>query len=75
MNKSSKRFTFEIGTTLDLSADDIWPDGDAPDEPTVDDVLAVIKQCGGARRILSDWDLDRDIDITVSDDKDSKVAP
>ncbi len=50
----------------ELTVEQVWPDGDAPDNPTADDVAAVIKQCGGLRRVLDDWNLDRYLVITVS---------
>lgn len=69
-----KTFNFSIHADLTLDVDMIWPDGDAPEDPTVDDVLAVIKACGGKDDILNDWDLLRDVDLTISDGKDSKDA-
>lgn len=72
--KAGPTFHFSISAEISLDVDQIWPDGDAPENPTVDDVLAVIKACGGKRRVIQDWDLDDDLDLTVSDAKTSKTV-
>ncbi len=73
--KPKKVFHFSLSADVDLEIDQIWPDGDAPENPTVDDVLKVIAACGGAHEILRDWDLDQDLDLTISDEKESKHVP
>lgn len=35
-----------------LSVADVWPDGDAPENPTPEDVAAVMRVYGG---VISDW--------------------
>jgi len=75
MNKSTKSFNFSIYTDVVLTVDEIWPDGNAPENPTVADVVAVIDNCGGTRSVLRDWDLDNDLTLTISDGKDSQDAP
>lgn len=70
-----KRFDFSISCDVSLTVDEIWPDGDAPEDPTVDDVLEVIDKCGGGLRVIRDWDLMTNHDFEVSDDKDSKPVP
>ena len=47
------RIEYEIDVTLDES--EIWPDGDAPETPTADDVRALIDGCGGIERVLTEW--------------------
>ena len=74
MSDSPKVFNFSIQADINLTVEQIWPDGDAPENPTVDDVLAVIKHNGGKDRILRDWSLMDDLDLTVSDGKDRKDA-
>lgn len=53
---------FQLLYTIDvvLDTDEIWPDGDAPENPTVADVEKVIAKCGGWDRIIRDWDLDKE---------------
>ena len=70
-----KGFNFSISADIWLDVSAIWPDGDAPENPTVADVLAVIAESGGAERVIRDWDLDHEIVLTVSDDKHSEEAP
>ena len=40
-----------------LSKKELWPDGGAPDDPTMDDVLARIRRDGGMLSILDKWSL------------------
>lgn len=56
------RFTLELGS-VDLDTADIWPDGDAPENPTAQDVADLIDKCGGVRWVASDWNLLTDITI------------
>ncbi len=37
----SKRFIFSVQVDHILSVDEIWPDGDAPENPTAEDVKSV----------------------------------
>lgn len=72
--------TISINYDLDFSfdVDEIWPDGDAPDNPTEDDVWEVIRECGGVAKILADWDLDDCItehDVSVSVSVGMRVCP
>jgi hypothetical protein len=62
-----KRVGFNLGISADvfLEIDEIWPDGDAPENPTAEDVIKVIKACGGAARVIRDWDLDAQLDLDV----------
>lgn len=52
-----KRFqiTFTIDAALD--ADQIWPDGNAPEEPTAEAVREVIESEGGILRVINEWNL------------------
>ena len=72
---SPKVFCFSISGEAALAVEDIWPDGDAPENPTLDDVLKVITGCGGRLRVLEDWDLLDDLDLDVSDDTGIRHVP
>jgi hypothetical protein len=76
-NTSNKKFCFSIETHVDLTVDEIWPDNDAPENPTVDDVLKVIAECGGATQVIQDWNLVDDLTLSVSEDASPiyKVVP
>lgn len=56
---------FDGWVTLDEK--DVWPDGDAPEEPTAEDVKAVMERCGMKSTVLREWDLLQDIEVTVSE--------
>jgi hypothetical protein len=49
----------------DLSVTDVWPDGDAPENPTADDVAALLEK-GGLKRNLEDWSLMDGAVVTIS---------
>lgn len=54
----AKSFQFEFDGDHYLTIEQIWPDGDAPENPTVDDVIAVLqKSCGSVSRVIGDWEL------------------
>lgn len=67
MTPSAKQRVFRLSLDImvDLSVDDLWPDGDAPENPTEDDVHALISKSGGARQIVIDWNL-----VTYDDEFD-----
>lgn len=54
----AKRFRIQVqfSETLDVLA--LWPDGDAPENPTVEDVLALIENEGGFLAAVREWGLD-----------------
>lgn len=51
-------FYFEWGGSADLTVEEIWPDGNAPENPTVDDVIAEMQRCRSVRTLCRDWNLD-----------------
>lgn len=51
-------FNFEWGGSADLTVDEVWPDGDAPENPTTDDVLKAMLKAGSLRRLVNEWMLD-----------------
>lgn len=54
----SGQFTLEFHGLVHLSIDEIWPDGDAPENPTTEDVLEVIESQGlNAYTLLEEWNL------------------
>ena len=71
-NLPKPMFHFSISYDVSYSVEEIWPDGDAPENPTLDDVLAVIKKDGGKRAILNDWSMTEDLGLSVSDGKTTK---
>ena len=62
-----KTFNFHIEADHNLTVDQIWPDGDAPPNPTIQDVLALVADLyphpwDGAT-LMRDWELDADLFI------------
>jgi len=56
-------FTLNLGSCT-LTIADIWPDGDAPKNPTAQDVVDLIDDSGGASHVVRDWALLDGIQIT-----------
>jgi hypothetical protein len=51
-------FTVVVDGDFPLEIDQIWPDGDTPENPTPEDVAAVMRKCGGRLSVLLDWSLE-----------------
>lgn len=58
-------FHFEWGGTADLTIAEVWPDGDAPENPTVDDVIVALRSRGDYIEAMGrDWEFDlQDIEV------------
>ena len=59
-------FSFTLTGDSTLRVSDIWPDGDHPEHPTVEDVKKRVADDGGLKRILHDWCLADDLDLTIT---------
>lgn len=68
-------FQFIVESDVFLTVDEVWPDGDAPANPTASDALNALR--AGTRRIthhaLSDWGLLDGFEVSVID-PDGRVA-
>jgi hypothetical protein len=67
----SKVFTVALHAEYTLTVDEVWPDGDAPENPTAEDVAKEMASYSNAstaysrcRETLGDWGLD-DVDVDV----------
>ena len=60
---TEKLFAVEIDGVINLSVDEIWPDGDAPENPTTEDVVQRMRDYGDARDLTCDWDLPYEIRV------------
>lgn len=49
--------SLDINSFVEFTPEDLWPDGDAPEPITAEDVARVIDQCGGLHRVIIDWNL------------------
>jgi len=50
-------FHIEWGGEAMLSVDEVWPDGDAPGNPTSEDVIAVMQKSRSVARLCNEWNL------------------
>lgn len=66
MSERIDGFNVHLEADYWLSLAEIWPDGDAPNEPTADDVKAAMEKCGPKQRVLDDWMLLDDLDVDVN---------
>lgn len=58
MDHKQTNISIHVEADYNLSVNEIWPDGDAPDEITAEAVKAVMLQSGSRREVLNDWCLD-----------------
>lgn len=63
MSKPGKRFRVSVSAEADLAIAEIWPDGDAPENPTADDVREKIELTCGWGDLVRDWNLPQDADV------------
>lgn len=61
----TKKFTINIECSVDMDLDELWPDGDAPENPTAKDVENLIEKSGGPVGIIDDWNLRDDFLLFV----------
>lgn len=59
---SDKAFLFEVGDEGYLTVEEIWPDGDAPEDPTVEDVIAVVKK-SSRFSFARDWGFEEHVSV------------
>ena len=58
-------FNIHIEADFWLTLAEIWPDGDAPEDPVAVDVKAVMEACGSKSSVLRDWELAHDLEVDV----------
>lgn len=64
---SEPRFTITLDGSWMLDVRDVWPDGDAPDNPTPFDVLEAMRETGALLTVIREWNLHPDMVISSSD--------
>lgn len=52
-----KKFKIHYVVECELTPDELWPDGDAPESPDTRHVRDLIRRHGGIYRVLDDWNL------------------
>lgn len=69
MSQTTKGVKMGFNISIDgdqyLSVDAIWPDGNAPENPTAEDVRDLILESGSLSRWLSDWNMDYGMRVHV----------
>lgn len=53
--KTHQTFDFEVTGNWTLSIHQIWPDGDAPEDPTTEDVIERVAKYGNSARFSREW--------------------
>ncbi len=63
----SERFLIGVYANFDLTVEEIWPDGDAPENPTANDVAEKIESLGyyGPEAFLREWGMSHDLHVDV----------
>lgn len=56
------KFTISIEGHFTLDKDEIWPNGDAPEDPTLDDVRAVVPT--NVEDLVSEWNLHPRVEVS-----------
>lgn len=59
----SEYFRFRVECDIELSPREVWPDGDGPDDPTVEDVIRAVKDSTSEYWFVRDWNMP--IEVTV----------
>lgn len=59
----SKSFCISVGDEAFLTVDEIWPDGNAPDDPTPEDVIRQIKETSSRHNFATDWGFQQHVEV------------
>lgn len=59
------RFVISISAGVELTTEDVWPDGGAPDSPTDEDVAEEMRAGGSKLQVLREWSLLDDASVLV----------
>ena len=65
-----KKFRIVYESETLLSTDELWPDGNGPDDPTHEDVRKLILDEGGISKIMDDWNLSKDFFLDIYEDSE-----
>lgn len=69
----AEKYTVSFGGHVELKVEEVWPEGDAPEKPTVADVVAVMQSCGDQRQVLQAWMLDNYVRVFCTDDRGQQL--
>ena len=65
---------FEYSGSVNMGERELWPDGDAPENWTLQDVVKLIVKDGGKFRILRDWNLTDALELNIRDQSDGLIG-
>lgn len=68
-----KTFAIRVVGDVTLSVGDIWPDGDAPEDPSAEDVHERMADYGSLGEVLRDWNIEHCFSFDVG--ADAQAAP
>lgn len=70
-----KKFNIKVVCDINFSIKEIWPDGDAPVNPTAQDVIDTMKEdCGSIRNLLSEWWFPSKVTVWNNEDKSDSAT-
>lgn len=70
MSNTTEKFTISFEFSEVFEKNEIWPDGDAPKNPNIKDVLEKIKKEGSFSQFINNWNLNAAIDVSIGAEKD-----
>lgn len=62
-------FSVQVYSSDELSVSEIWPDGNAPENPTAEDVMAEIRKSGSISCFISGWNVELFVEVDGKDVK------
>lgn len=62
---SERSFYFGLDLSSSLTVAEIWPDGDAPENPTAEDVIARVQMYGSVDTFLHEWNMTYGARLTI----------
>ena len=66
---SSKTFTISVECEVTLNTREIWPDGNAPENPTAKDVVQAMEDdCISVSKLLDEWNLPAEVFVWDAND-------
>ncbi len=61
-----RTFLIQVTGAVRLTKSQLWPDGDGPENPTVEDVEELIEESGGISCVIRDWGLEESFEPDVA---------
>jgi hypothetical protein len=75
MSKPQKSFTICIEAEVQMSIEDIWPDDDAPENPTAKDVIQAMQDdCISIGRLVEDWNIPVSASVWNQNDRNDRAS-